>query len=168
MLKIKTNYRTAKDCYYCPYIIKCKDRIQAKMPIDLLANQEKQKVIKYNLMPVCKNQTVEILFSGVIHRTRKARKRFLKHLHHNYDVTAAIKVWNNPFLLKHLSNDALGETKNKNDPMVIANLQHKKDRNVMGYHTYYFENKQKIFIVKTEITIYGYEQFYALYEIRIP
>ena len=110
----KNNYKTVKDCYYCPYIINCKDRVQAKIPIDALARQEKQKVIKFNLMPPYKNQSIDILFSGIIHRTKKTRKRFLKHLHHCYDVDVAIKVWNNPSLLRHISEDTLGETKNKN------------------------------------------------------
>lgn len=162
----KVYYKTTKDCYYCQYIANCKERINAKKIIDKMAKIEKQKVVQLNLMPAYKDQRTSNFYSGVVHRSKKSRKRFLKHLHHDYDVVAAVKVWNEPSLLKHIMPSSLGETKNKNDPLQCINLQQKIDRHVVEYHIYDFVFKHKIFTVKTELTIHGYEQFYALYEFR--
>lgn len=166
MHNLKIHYKTTKDCYFCQYIANCKDRKNAKRTIDKMAKKEKEKVVQLNLMPAYKDQKSPNFYSGIVHRSMKSRKRFLKHLRHDYDVVAAITVWNKPSLLKHMKLSPLGENKNKNDPSQNINLQQKKNRHIAEYHIYDFSFKHKLFTVKTELTIHGYEQFYALYEFR--
>lgn len=153
-----------KDCYQCPYIDGCIDRITAKKEIDEAAREFKDKVIDQNLMPLSGDKTISSLFTGQLHLSGKARKRFLKHAHHDYDVEAAIYAWNNPQELKDPRESLLGEGKNLEDPKVKANIERKKGRHVEKYIEYKLDYKGRKFFVKLEKMDFGKEQFYAIME----
>lgn len=151
-----------RDCYYCPYIKECTERSEEKRLID---NATRLKKIELKqLMLAYKDQPFENLHSGVIHRTGKVRNRFLKHAHHDYDVEAAEYVWNHPHKLKKPKFEDLGAVKDKNNDDDLANIAKKEERGVIGFVSYTLKHGARTFIVKTEATRYGFEQFYAIYE----
>ena len=157
--------KNTKDCYYCQFIDNCKNRKTAKKSIDIAANTEKAKVKLFSLMPSYSDQYCLNLYSKVIHRSNKARNFFLKHLHHDYDVKAGVYLWNHPQKMKYLKPSALGERKR----MSSSDRKKKKKKQRRGinkYHKYSFSYKNRLFTVKTEYSIHGYEQLYALYESR--
>ena len=72
------------------------DRLRAKKPIDILANAAKRFVRDLDMMPLYRPCRVPSLFTERMTRSKTDRKFFLKHAHHDYDVTAAVHVWNHP------------------------------------------------------------------------
>ena len=159
--------KPTKDCFYCPFIPNCPDRKMAKKNIDKAANLEKDKVRKLNLMPPSRDIVCPNLFSKVIHRTVKARNLFLKHLHHNYDVKAGVFLWKHPDLLEYIDFEELGDNQLSSFNRCFQKIQNKRNRGVAGYHTYRFEYDNRTYTVKTEMSVHGYEQLYALYEERM-
>lgn len=117
-------------------------------------------------MPSCEEIKIKNLISGTIHRTNKARNLFLKHLHHDYDVRAGVFLWNHPHLMKYDGPSPLGKNQHipsSNDP--IKNGR-KIKRGIVKYYQYTFRFSKRTFTVKTEFSTHGYEQLYALYELR--
>lgn len=158
--------KPTKDCYFCPFIPNCRDRKMAKVSIDKKAKAEKDRVIEQKLMPTYKDVFCHNLFSRKIHRSSKARKLFLKHLHHDYDVRAGVHLWNNPQILEYINYQSLGQNTLSSYEYCYQKLHKKRKRGVSEYHTYRFVFDCRTFTVKTEKSVHGYEQFYALYEER--
>lgn len=154
----------AKDCYNCPYINGCIERTTTKRPIDDAANARKQDVMDNNLMPAKPDRAFENLITGVVHQTGKARNRFMKHLHHDYDVDAAIYMWEHIEDLEYIRVSTLGEGKDMTLQENIDNVQHKRDRHVEDYVIYRLKYRGRNFLIKTERLTYGIEQPYSLYE----
>lgn len=159
--------KPTKDCYFCPFIPNCPDRKTAKVPIDKAAKAEKTKVLLHNLMPLYEDKFCRNLFSKKLHRTSKARKFFLKHLHHDYDVRAGVYLWNNPEILEYINYQTLGQSYHSTYEHCFRKLRKKQKRGVSEYHTYRFVFDCRTFTVKTEKNVHGFEQFYALYEERL-
>ena len=151
-----------KDCFHCPYIDGCTDRTEAKKPIEEAANKKKKEIIEKNLMPAKGKITANNLLTGRISLSGKARHKLLQHAHHDYDVEAAQYAWNNIDKLHSPRQCELGEGKDKNDPVAIANIERKKKRSVCEYIEYKIEYKNRIFLIKTEHYDYGLEKFYAI------
>ncbi len=154
----------AKDCYNCPYINGCVDRAIAKREIDNAAWVKKQEVKQNNLMPAQPDRTFTNLTTGTIHQTGKARNRFLKHLHHDYDVDAAIHIWEHLEKLNYVRISPLGEDKDMTLQKNIDNVQNKRERGVIEYVIYRFTYNGRTFLAKTEKLKHGNEQLYSLYE----
>ena len=106
----------------------------------------------------------DALETGVLNRTYKVRNRLLKHCHHDYDVDAAVYIWNNPDRMAFEAVSPLGEGKDMDNPEHRANIMRKKERGVVEYAKYCFTYKGKDFVVKLERCKKGYEQFYSLAE----
>lgn len=153
-----------KDCYNCPYINACIDRANAKQTTDNKTFAKRANVIDNDLMPKLDKAICTEVISGVLNRTKKVRNRLLKHCRHDYDVDAAVFIWNNPQKLVFDGTSPIGEGKDLNDPEVQANIQRKKDRGVVEYMKYHFQYGGKIFLVKLEKCKKGYEQFYSIME----
>lgn len=153
-----------RDCYFCPFITDCPDRKYAKQPIDQAANVAKMLVRTWSLMPTYKDKRIKALSSVAIHRSVKSRNLFLKHLHHDIDVWAGVYIWNHPKQLNFIETKKLGENVSNSSHTNPKKLAQKRKRGVTGYNTYKFLFKSKSFTVKTECSIHGFEQFYALYE----
>jgi len=154
----------AKDCYNCPFIDACIDRTKAKATTDNAANTKKAEVKNLDLMPKLDKATCADVVSGVLNRTKKVRNRLLKHCHHDYDVEAAVYIWNHPEKLVFDKVSPLGEGKDLSNSEIQANIQRKKDRGVVEYLKYHFQYADKTFEVKLEKCSKGFEQFYSLME----
>lgn len=142
------------------------DRARAKKPTDILANAAKRFVLDLDMMPLCRPCRVASLFSERMTRTNANRKYFLKHAHHDYDVTAAVHVWNHPEEMEYVNLEVFEDTLNLNDPDDILKFLRKANRGVIEYVRYRFPYEDRMFTVKTEMTLSFYEQFYAIYEER--
>ena len=153
-----------KDCFNCPYIDGCIDRAATKQPVDDAANARKQDVREHDLMPAKPDRNFANLITGTIHQTGKARNRLMKHLHHDYDVDAAIYMWEHIEDLEYIRVSTLGEGKDMTLQENIDNIQRKRDRHVEDYVIYRLRYRGKNFLVKTERLSYGNEQLYSLYE----
>lgn len=117
-----------------------------------------------DLMPKNDMTMCDALETGVLNRTYKVRNRLLKHCHHDYDVNAAVYIWNNPDRMAFEAVSPLGEGKDMDNPEHRANIRRKKERGVVEYVKYSFTYKGKDFEVKLERCKKGYEQFYSLAE----
>ena len=153
-----------KDCFNCPFINGCIDRAITKQPIDNAANARKQDVRENDLMPAMPDREFVNLITGTIHQTGKARNRLMKHLHHDYDVDAAIYMWEHIEDLEYIRVSTLGEGKDMTLQENIDNVQRKRDRHVEDYIIYRLKFGGRNFLVKTERLTYGNEQPYSLYE----
>ena len=100
----------------------------------------------------------------IILYNRHSKPRFLKHAHHDYDVDAAVYVWNHPDELAYKDVSILGEVKDLANPEDIENIKRKKKRGVRGYLIYKLKYKDKVFLIKTERLKWGIEQFYSITE----
>ena len=123
------------------------DRLRAKKPTDILANAAKRFVRDLDMMPLYRPCRVPSLFTERMTRSKTDRKFFLKHAHHDYDVTAA------DTLDLHLPDD-------------VCKFLRKADRGVIEYVRYRFPYGDRVFTVKTEMTLSFWEHFYSIYEER--
>lgn len=130
-----------------------------KKEIDRIAKIKKDEVKELGLMPAMEDRAIESLVTGVLHRTGKSQQRFLKHLHHDYDIDAGVFVWNNPEEMEFVRVSPLGEGKDLTKQEVLDNIERKKKRIVAEYLVYKVKYKDKTFLVKTERLIFGKEQF---------
>jgi len=101
------------------------------------ANEVKQNIQEQNLMPT-QNEKLQCLETqeGRLNMTNNAKKRFLKHARHDYDVEAAISIWNNPQQLSFIRISPLGEGKDLTNPKDIENIQKKRQRGILHYNVY--------------------------------
>lgn len=154
-----------KDCYNCPFINGCIDRMQAKQPIDNAAFARKQDVKDYDLMPKLDKQPCDAVKSGILNRTNKVRNTLLKHCHHDYDVDAAIHIWSNPDEMEFVRISPLGEGKDMSLPKNQANIRKKiEELHFVEFRQYEFSYNGRTFEVKLALCEKGYEQFYSLKE----
>ena len=154
----------AKDCYNCPYIKGCIDRITEKKEMEKAALAKKQEVLEKDLMPLEEDKPISTLATGRLHKSGKSRYRLMQHLHHDYDVEAAVYIWSHPEVLKFVGVSPLGEGKDMSIQKNIDNIRKKKKRGVVEYLVYEFHYKGKTFIAKLERLKYGMEQFYSIQE----
>lgn len=155
----------AKDCYNCPYINNCIDRDTAKRPIAEAAFKIKLEVKEKDLMPKADKSVHNNLKTGILNRTNKVRNTLLKHCHHDYDVEAAVYIWNHPEKLSYVRPSELGEGKDMSTPEAQANIKKKKEKlGFLKFYVYKFDYAGKSFEVKLALHKYGYEQFYSLLE----
>lgn len=116
-------------------------------------------------MPKMDKEPCSSVLSGTLNRTNKVRNALLKHCHHDYDVDAAIYIWNNPSEMKFIRVSPLGEGKDMSLPKNIANIEKKqKVLHFVEFRQYEFEYEEKTFEVKMALCKKGYEQFYSLKE----
>ena len=141
-------------------------RTSAKITIDILANAAKNFVLDCDMMPVYRYRRMPTLFTERIHQTESCRKRFLHHAHHDYDVTAAIRVWNHPEEMEYVSVDLLEDHYDLDDEKDFDKYLNKQERGVIEYVRYRFPYENRVFTVKTEVMRFLYEQFYAIFEER--
>lgn len=154
-----------KDCYNCPFIDGCIDRFEAKRPLEEKAFARKQEVKDQNLMPKMDKEPCSSVLSGTLNRTNKVRNALLKHCHHDYDVDAAIYIWNNPSDMKFIRVSPLGEEKDMSLSKNIANIEKKQNvLHFVEFRQYEFEYNGKTFEVKLALCQNDYEQFYSLKE----
>ena len=142
------------------------ERARAKKPIDILASAAKLFVRDMDMMPLCWPCRVPSLFSERIIRTYTSRKHLLRHAHHDYDVTAAVHVWNHPEEMEFVSLELIEDTLDLNDPDDVWRFLRKAERGVIEYVRYRLQYEDRVFTVKTEMTLSFWEQFYAIYEER--
>lgn len=155
----------AKDCYNCPYIKGCIDRINAKQEVANAAFAKKQEVKEQNLMPKLDKEPCNSVKSGMLNRTNTVRNTLLKHCHHDYDVDAAVYIWNNPEKLQFVRISPLGEGKDMSLPENQANIKKKQEElKFVEFRLYEFTYKGRTFEVKLALCKKGYEQFYSLIE----
>lgn len=157
-----TNRR--KDCYNCSYIDGCIDRVNAKKEISNAAFAKKNEVKQKDLMPKFEHTACPSLITGVLNRTNKVRNRLLTHCRHDYDVDAAVYIWNHPDKLTFEGVSPLGEGKDMDSSKHRDNIKRKQERGVIEYLKYSFTYKGRTFMVKLERCKNGYEQFYSLAE----
>ena len=154
-----------KDCFNCPYINGCIDRQETKRPIDEAAMQKKQEVKEKDLMPKLDKQPCEKVQTGVLNRTYKVRNKLFTHCHHDYDVDAAVHIWNHPEDLNFIRPCELGEGKDMSIPKNQENIRKKREElHFVSFNEYEFKYKNRMFITKLAVCEDGYEQFYAIYE----
>ncbi len=154
-----------KDCYNCPFIDGCLDRKTEKQSIDIPAQQKKQQVKENDLMPKLDKQRCEYVRTGILNRTYKVRNKLFTHCHHDYDVEAAVHIWNHPEYLEFKRPSQLGEGKDMSLPKNQENVRKKREvYHFVSFNQYEFEHNGRTFIVKLAVCENGYEQFYSLYE----
>ena len=142
------------------------DRLRAKKPTDILANAAKRFVRDLDMMPLYRPCRVPSLFTERMTRSKTDRKFFLKHAHHDYDVTAAVHVWNHPEEMEYVSLELIEDTLDLHLPDDVCKFLRKADRGVIEYVRYRFPYGDRVFTVKTEMTLSFWEHFYAIYEER--
>lgn len=163
--RLKTFFvNRAKDCYNCPYIKGCIERITEKKALEKAAMEKKQEVLEKDLMPLDEDKFVSALTTGRLHKSGKSRQRLLTHLHHDYDVEAAVYIWSHPEILEFVGISPLGEGKDMSLQKNIDNIRKKKERGVVEYLVYRFRYKGRSYIAKLERLKYGFEQFYIILE----
>ena len=154
-----------KDCYNCPFINGCIERPTAKQPIEAAAFARKEIVNQNDLMPKSDKEPCATIEAGILNRTNKVRNTFLKHCHHDYDVDAAVHIWNNPTDMRFVRVSPLGEGKNMSLPENQANIEKKRSvLHFVEFHQYEFDYYGRTFEVKLALCKRGYEQFYSLKE----
>ena len=154
-----------KDCYNCPFINGCIERPTAKQPIEAAAFARKEIVKQNDLMPKSDKEPCATIEAGILNRTNKVRNTFLKHCHHDYDVDAAVHIWNNPTDMRFVRVSPLGERKNMSLPENQANIEKKRSvLHFVEFHQYEFDYYGRTFEVKLALCKRGYEQFYSLKE----
>lgn len=154
-----------KDCYNCPFINGCLDRQEAKKPIEENAFAKKEYVKENDLMPKLDKQPCRSVQTGMLNRTYKVRNKLFTHCHHDYDVEAAVHIWNHPEELKFKRTCPLGEGKDMSLPQNQENIRKKREiYHFVSFNQYEFEHNRRTFIVKMAVCENGYEQFYSLYE----
>ena len=131
-----------------------------------MANAAKKFILDLDMMPVYTPCRVPTLFTERMYRTATCRKFFLKHAHHNYDVTAAMHIWNYPEEMEYVSLELIEDTLDLNDVDDLDKYLRKANRGVIEYVKYRFPFAERVFTVKTEMTLSFFEQFYAIYEER--
>ena len=94
------------------------------------------------------------------------QEEFLRHAHHDYDVTAAVHVWNHPEEMEYVTLELIEDSLNLDDPDDVLKFLRKANRGVIEYVRYRFPYEDRVFTVKTEMTLSFFEQFYAIYEER--
>ena len=127
------------------------DRLRAKKPTDILANAAKRFVRDLDMMPLYRPCRVPSLFTERMTRSKTNRKFFLKHAHHDYDVTAAVHVWNHPWELEYVSLELIEDTLDLSLPDDVCKFLRKEDRGGIEYVRYRFPYEDRVFTVKTEI-----------------
>ena len=129
------------------------DRLRAKKPTDILANAAKRFVRDLDMMPLYRPCRVPSLFTERMTRSKTDRKFFLKHAHHDYDVTAAVHVWNHPEEMEYVSLELIEDTLDLHLPDDVCKFLRKADRGVIEYVRYRFPYGDRVFTVKTDISI---------------
>ena len=129
------------------------DRLRAKKPTDILANAAKRFVRDLDMMPLYRPCRVPSLFTERMTRSKTDRKFFLKHAHHDYDVTAAVHVWNHPEEMEYVSLELIEDTLDLHLPDDVCKFLR-------------FPYGDRVFTVKTEMTLSFWEHFYSIYEER--
>lgn len=164
--KLKSIFENRKkDCYNCPYIDGCIDRAEAKRPIEQAAWEKKQEVKRNDLMPKLDKLPCEHVQTGELNRTYKVRNQLFKHCHHDYDVEAAVHIWNHPEDLGFVRPCPLGEGKDMSLPKNQENIRKKREElHFVHFNQYEFDYNGRTFVVKLAECENGYEQFYSLYE----
>ena len=109
------------------------DRLRAKKPTDILANAAKRFVRDLDMMPLYRPCRVPSLFTERMTRSKTDRKFFLKHAHHDYDVTAAVHVWNHPEEMEYVSLELIEDTLDLHLPDDVCKFLRKADRGVIEY-----------------------------------
>ena len=138
-----------KDCYNCPFINGCIERPTAKQPIEAAAFARKEIVNQNDLMPKSDKEPCATIWAGILNRTNKVRNTFLKHCHHDYDVDAAVHIWNNPTDMRFVRVSPLGERKNMSLPENQANIEKKRSvLHFVEFHQYEFDYHGRTFEVK--------------------
>lgn len=103
------------------------------------------------------------LIKGLLKPTGKSRSQLFSHCKSEEELDAITYIWNHPGELHHLKESGFGLVKqNLTDKKTVANLQRKQDRGVVKYQLYEFKYKGKRWLIKTEETKGGYEQFYCI------
>lgn len=92
---------------------------------------------------------------------KKSLKRTLSHCFNDEEIEALEYIWNNPDKLNYIRKSALGEGKDMLIKKNIDNVNKKIDRKIVSYHIYSFEYKNKIYYIKTEEHLNGFEQLYS-------
>ena len=155
----------AKDCYNCPYIDGCVNRKEEKKHIDEAAMARRQDVKEKDLMPKLDKQPCDNVKTGLLNRTYKVRNKLFTHCHHDYDVDAAVHIWNNPSDMRFVRVSPLGEGKDMSLPANQENIKKKREQfHFVSFNQYEFEYSGRTFVVKLAVCEKGYEQFYSLYE----
>lgn len=154
----------AKDCYNCPFIPNCPDRREEKHKIYNKTNLRIKKVINSDVMPKLERTNYDQIIHKTLNRTNKVRNTLLHHCRHDYDVDAAVFVWNNPECLRFVRESPLGEGKDLSSEKDLANLKKKKELGFTTFYVYRFEYKGRSFDVKLAVIKDRYEQFYSLSE----
>lgn len=155
----------AKDCYNCPYIDGCIDRATAKRSIDEKTFAKWESAVVDGVMPKLDKTPCQSVRSGILNRTNKVRNTFIRHCHHDYEVDAAVYIWNHPEELEFVRVSPLGEGKDMSTEKAQRNI--KKKIYILGFvefRIYEFEYRDKVFLVKTALCKKGHEQFYSLRE----
>lgn len=155
----------AKDCYNCQFINGCIDRAEEKKKIANVTFAKVREVKEQNQMPEYDMTEVEQVQTGKLSRTRKQRDKLLDHCFHDYDVEAAVHIWNNPNDLVFVRESPLGEGKDLTDPEEVKKLKKKKkELKVTTFNQYEFTFGGKTFVTKLGQHREGYEFFYSLME----
>ena len=88
------------------------------------------------------------------------RNTFLKHCHHDYDVDAAVHIWNNPTDMRFVRVSPLGERKNMSLPENQANIEKKRSvLHFVEFHQYEFDYYGRTFEVKLALCEGGMRNF---------
>lgn len=154
----------AEDCYNCRFIDGCTERATEKQHIDSAAMARKREAKEQNLMPKLGRQPCEYVQKGALNRTMKVRNKLFTHCHHDYDMDAAIFIWNNPQNLRFVRSCELGEGKDVSIPKTKKTSAERKEYHFVYFNQYEFLYNKRTFIVKTAVYEEDYEQFYSLYE----
>lgn len=165
--RIKTIFTNkAKNCYNCPYVKGCIDRITEINEDRKRVAEARERLKNSPEMPVREELiTVPNLVTNKLYQYNHPLKRLLNHCHSYREIEAAIHIWNNPETLEFIRLSPMGEGKDLSLPEVQKNIKKKKKRGVIYYNIYHFKFKGSTWVMKLEVHKKGFEQPYFLREL---
>ena len=165
--KLKTIFvNRAKDCYNCPYIKGCIERIAEIKKDKERVLEERKRLMDSPEMPVREELFIlPNLETDRLYLNNKPLKRLLNHCQSYREIEAAVYIWNNPEALEFMKPSPMGEGKDLTLPEVQKNIRKKKKRGITHYNVYRFKFKGSLWIIKLEVHKNEFEQPYFIREL---
>ncbi len=156
-----------KDCYNCPYIDGCLDRMKGKeMARQELQDERKSLLASGSMGTNTELATYKNLKTKELLPSHKSLKRLVNHCLSLDELDAAKYLWLNPGKLRFVRESPMGEGKDMEDPKAQKNIAKKQERGIVGYNQYSLKYDGRKWDVKLEEHEKGFEQMYFIRQSR--
>ena len=154
--------RRKKDCYHCSrpaeLMKKAVATKESKSAAEIISEQtskffkrlisERKKIQESHFKQ--RDLQLKNLKTGNITISKKTIKSILQHTHNENELKAALVIDRHISHLKFVRVSPLGEGKDMNNPVDVANINAKIKRHVTNYNSYEYRHSGNVFYVKTE------------------